>query len=197
METKRLFWALSVGGESILNSASYKKVHTCSKVRGLDVKWTPQENFHITLCFLGDVESACLDDIIDLGRKGIEDHLKLDIKLRGVGAFPSQSSGRVLWVGVQAKRELITLRDDLYKAMHPFVDLEDREYVPHLTIGRLRSKRNVTDLLSPMNKKDFGKVRANEVILYESKFGGGFVRYRPIERIALQDSSEIEMQSLA
>ena len=193
----RLFWGLSVVGNKITSSQAFNKVQLGSKARDIGIKWTPAANYHITLCFLGDVDETNLDEIIHAGTRAITKHHDFALKLKSVGAFPDRKKARVIWVGAQAKRELISLREELANEMKSFVEIDDREFRPHLTIGRMRSKRSVDDLISPMDNKDFGRVVAKEVILYESKFGGAFPRYIPMKRIRLQDFNENEMQSQA
>lgn len=190
---KRLFWAFSVKDELKLKmSGQLNKTVVAAKKKGLDIKWTPLQNLHVTLVFLGETEGEDVRALVAQAKLVAEKHPPFKLKIKGAGAFPSLKSGRVLWLGVQAKSELLLLQRELAEAMGADDDFPDREYVPHLTIGRLKNKRNLVDTVSPLAGEDFGKVEVNELILYESKLAGSFPVYSPEARLPLGKANKEE-----
>ena len=188
---KRLFWALGLDRNPLeKGKGQIEKVKVAAKKRGLEAQWSPTENYHVTLVFLGDIEEDKIPPMIEKAKRAALDTAPFDLKLKGAGAFPSLSNGRVMYIGVQAKRDLMALQKNLYESLKSDFDLEKwREFVPHMTVGRLRSKRNLKDLLSPLEGKSFGKARAVDIVLYESSLAGAFPKYRPLRRIALNGES--------
>ncbi len=100
------------------------------------LRWTPHEQLHLTLRFIGDVESAVLDPLTArLSAIRVEPFL---LALEGAGAFPPRGSPRVLWIGIApADPRLLQLRqqvDDTLLAVGLDADL--RNFHPHVTLAR-------------------------------------------------------------
>jgi len=106
------------------------------------VRWTRPEGIHLTLRFLGDTRP---DQVEELGA-GLEriaaDHAPFDLELGEVGAFPTASRPRVLWVGVkdpgEALRPVQQAVEELARSLG--WDRERQSYKPHLTLGRVRDR---------------------------------------------------------
>jgi 2'-5' RNA ligase len=100
------------------------------------VRWTPVEQLHITLRFLGEISSEATETLIDrLAEVRVEPFV---LPLEGVGAFPQKGPPRVLWVGIGSGHpRLHQLRkqiDDTLLAAG--LDVELRTFHPHVTVGR-------------------------------------------------------------
>ena len=96
--------------------------------------FTRKENFHLTLVFLGEVDSIKIDEI-EQCIKNI-DILPFTIELGEVGRF-SRKNGDIYWLGIKKSNELNKMYEKLVKNLKNigFV-LKDKPYIPHLTIGR-------------------------------------------------------------
>lgn len=118
------------------------------------VKWVEPQNLHLTLKFLGWVEDARLPEVEKIAGKVKSPSFKL--KLAGVGSFPEGKSPRVLWVDIiEGAAELKALADRLekdYFSAPPEAGAEKREFSPHLTIGRVKDKRGVDQVMDEMGK---------------------------------------------
>ena len=184
---KRLFWAIGVDAGFASNAQErLDKTKLAAKKKGMEFRWTPPENYHVTLCFLGNVEEEKISQLVSAAREVALSAAPFELKVKGAGAFPNIRSARVVYLGVQAKRELIKLREDLGLACQGGEQSNfEEEYRPHLTIGRLKDKKALGDILSPLAGKAFGKLEVDEIVLYESKLSGGFPVYTPLERIQL------------
>lgn len=98
----------------------------------------PEEQLHLTLKFIGEVENSRLIDI----REGLNDisFYPFKLNLKGVGTFPPRGSPRVLWVGIEPQDNLQLLRNKIEKALaYREIPREKRKFAPHLTIARLKS----------------------------------------------------------
>ena len=54
-----------------------------------ELAWTPMENRHLTLKFIGEVAEDRLGDIIELMDRISREHRPFEMQLAGAGAFPN------------------------------------------------------------------------------------------------------------
>ena len=106
------------------------------------LKWVKAEHAHLTLVFLGSVDDAHVPFVVDAIGRDVE-RAPFEMILDGVGVFPPRGAPRVLWVGVAAGGPKLS---DLQRLMAERVtalglELEDRPFHPHLTLGRWRASR--------------------------------------------------------
>ena len=94
--------------------------------------FTPRENLHITLVFLG--ETNRLSEIRHVMDKITEKTFPLDIK--NLGSF-RRTGGDIFWAGIKNNLALKQVQTELSRWLleKGFV-LEDREFRAHLTLGR-------------------------------------------------------------
>lgn len=98
--------------------------------------WTPAENFHLTLAYLGEVSSDVLHDV-DAMLTGIR-RQRFDLALCGAGNFGSKA-GRSVWVGVDYCPGLFALQENVELACRQAgARPETRRFSPHVTIGYVR-----------------------------------------------------------
>lgn len=126
-----------------------------------DVKWVRPESIHLTLKFLGNVPAKRLNEIfaaVAAASSGIE---PFALVARNLGAFPSLTRPRVFWVGFDdsGREALAHLQARIEQAM---VDLgfpeENRPFTPHLTLGRVRSPKNLKPLIETFSRLSFQPV---------------------------------------
>lgn len=151
----------------------------------IEHRWVPVENYHCTLNFLGETNPELVPELKTLLETVAGRHRPFDLKIHETHAFPETNAGRVIYVGVQNTKELRALQEDCLNELRTKFHPEERPYVPHLTIARLRNPRNLLDILSPVKNQNFGTLHVPELILYESVSGGAFPVYKPIEKFPL------------
>lgn len=153
------------------------------RLAGLDcVAWTKEENFHLTLAFLGEVDEPGLRAARE--RLANVSFAPATIHIEGLSAFPSASRARVLWAGIAGGGRWLR---DLASALQLACDANEAEpFVPHVTIGRAHRSREVLDAADAIERVS-GSVRsmpfaAAPVVLYESVRTEKGSRYREIAR---------------
>jgi 2'-5' RNA ligase len=123
---------------------------------GADVKWVEENNLHVTLLFLGEVEDRATPALCQAVADCCAGHNAFSLIIETVGCFPNPRRPRVVWVGVgTGSTELIALHDALEP---PLLDLgcyrrEDRAYTPHLTLGRVKSERSTPALATALARQ--------------------------------------------
>ncbi len=102
-----------------------------------DARWTPFDQLHVTLAFIGEVHGSLALDV----EEALDDVRAppLEIVLAGVGHFPPRGEPRVLWAGIQRSEPLLALHRQVMLALERVgCALEHRKFHPHVTLGRLR-----------------------------------------------------------
>jgi 2'-5' RNA ligase len=104
------------------------------------VKWVEKENMHLTLRFFGDITDEQVETATRCMKELSQIKSAFGARLVTVGAFPSPSRARVIWVGVDEGKERLvdiatTLEERFAKAG---LGQADKSFSPHLTIGRVR-----------------------------------------------------------
>ncbi len=134
----------------------------------LDIRWVREENIHLTVVFMGNVQEKDIDAIEKEVKKVCSKYAPFRIKVKGAGVFSNLRNARVLWIGVKGDIERMSyFRNSLQKKLKPFgIKEESRSFSPHLTVGRFRKGFNDPKRLKELIEK-FKDIESSEVILKE------------------------------
>lgn len=148
--------------------------------RSQEARWVSPALWHVTLQFLGDVDSGRHDQLKEALNAWDPAVNGLCLRLQGLGAFPSPEESRVLWMGVQESQDFLDLQARLEQLLsdHGFAASE-REFRPHLALARFRNTINAVDLIGLGGRKHFGDYPLSEFILFESVLQGNVLKYVP------------------
>lgn len=102
------------------------------------IKWVAPDNLHWTLQFLGDLTDVEMAEVCLRTVGAAAKHEAFTLEARGVGAFPSIQRPRTLWLGAgEGAEKMIGLQADIEQALSSLgFRGENRQFVPHLTLGR-------------------------------------------------------------
>jgi RNA 2',3'-cyclic 3'-phosphodiesterase len=155
---------------------------------GLPVRWTQHDGLHLTLKFLGEIDSAQVAPIHDALQQVAARHEPFQLRLGGFGAFPSLRRASVLWVGISADAALLALQRDVDDALaalgHP---REERAFRPHLTVARARRGAREPDVSRLASDFAYDSaVGVDTVYLMRSHTGAGGSRYEPVVQAPLR-----------
>lgn len=184
-----------------------KTVTASLEQEGWPVRWTSSGNAHITLHFLGETEperSRLLE--MSLGPV-VAEHQAFDLRTADLGVFPTMKRPRVIWLGLYGPaHRLHTLRDAIGGLLEEFeFELDDREFHPHITLGRVRDTRKspVRDLpaqirarieaaaeSSEVTHKDPLPIPVRDVLLVRSHLGKDGPRYETLASYPLAPAPE-------
>ncbi|MFH0956410.1 MAG: RNA 2',3'-cyclic phosphodiesterase, partial [Candidatus Aenigmatarchaeota archaeon] len=59
-------------------------------------------------------------------------------RISGFGAFPSEERPRVIWAGLEPGKVVTELHEEVESALAGLGFPKDRDFAPHVTIGRVR-----------------------------------------------------------
>ena len=159
-----------------------------------DVKWVSAENIHLTLKFLGGTEESVVPGIRQCLSKKLSLYRPFYIKIAGIGCFPSEKRPRVIWIGMEGSAVLSEIQKDIDGEISKFgFAPEDRPFSPHLTIGRVRSTRNLTDLtryFDGFKAADFGEFEVRSIHIMKSDLKPAGAEYSSLAEILLGNREE-------
>ncbi len=126
-----------------------------------------RDNLHITLFFLGNITSRQIEIV-----EGIIGRLLLSpfrISIVGIDVF-TRSRPRVIYAKIAEGAQALS---GLYNAMKGEIGacckIEEREFVPHLTIARAKGiKRGGFEVIEKYSEKEFGAFECREIKLKRS-----------------------------
>lgn len=184
----RAFIAIPVEKQEIVSNlqAAQKKL----KKSGASIKYVERENFHILLKFLGQVSKKEISAIHSCLEEAINPYNSFNIEIKGIGCFPSLNYIRVIWAGVsEGKRQVGSLAGSIEDSLAKIsIPKEEREYLPHLTLGRMRSGKNKNEVKKIVKRKrneKFGQMRVKEIKLFRSKLTRKGPIYSTLKRYEL------------
>jgi 2'-5' RNA ligase len=147
---------------------------------GWPVRWVHDEGLHMTLKFFGEVAPERLDVIAEALRYAAAGAGPLALRLGNLGAFPSRSRPRILWVGLEAPPSLELLQDRIERGCEAIgFPPEGAPFQPHVTLGRVREGQRLPVGGLDDHAEIFERVPfvAQELVLYESLLTTGGPRY--------------------
>jgi 2'-5' RNA ligase len=152
------------------------------------VSWVREENLHLTMRFLGEVEDSRIGDLATRFIAPL-DGGTFDIEISGVGVFPPVGPSRVIWLGVtRGSERLAALAAQIDERFLRWgFGREDRPFRAHLTVGRCREAldRAARDRILAAAVASLGSSRVDQVVLYESRLAPGGPTYVALARAPL------------
>ena len=173
-------------GIPLSDSGREKVARTVDGVSGdlTGVRWVAEGKWHVTLKFLGPCEQSRLQEICSMMVKAAP-FLPFRLEIGGIGAFPSNKSARVIWVGADdmdgRAREVHRVLDRA--AVRYGVAREKRRYSPHVTVGRARKKPVLIPQEMVERFRETITMDVDHVLLFESKLTKGGAVYSVLEKI--------------
>lgn len=139
-----------------------------------DVKLIEPENLHFTVKFLGNLDQTMITTVIDALTPPLEGEFTSKVSIQGVGFFGPSSSPRIIWAGVSAGKPYITRLFGIIsdKINDLGLKTDEKEQIPHITIGRVRSDKNINKLKEIISKESeafFGETEITAVKLKASR----------------------------
>lgn len=136
------------------------------------VVWVKPAALHVTIKFIGEVEEPEVERLQELLAPPIA-VTPFELTWRGIGAFPSAKHPRALWLGViNGAAPLAQVEAEVSRRLAGAnaVELDDRAFLPHLTLGRVKMAGEGVDwpkLLKAVEVKHVTSV-VDRVTLYRS-----------------------------
>lgn len=156
----------------------------CQGVR--DARWASDENMHLTLRFIGEVEEPRVADIVGALTRVKDEPFSLT--LSGVGHFQKGRRIRSLWVGTEACDALVQLQSNVDTALrHADLPPDGRRFTPHVTLARLKSgaEQQAGSWIEANSLFRAAPFPVDHLVLFESYLSHTGSIYTPVAEIPL------------
>ena len=150
------------------------------------LRWVGDEQLHLTLRFIGEVERPVANDIateLDRVRS-----TNFQIRIGGVGKFEKRNGG-ALWAGVEPKTPVVGLAAKVERALQQVgLEPEHRAFSPHITLARWnrRNSEAVEAFLRRNSDLHSNPFDVDRFVLFESKLSRHGPHYEEIAAFALR-----------
>jgi|SRR5215471_3278005 len=134
------------------------------------VRWSPAENLHITIKFIGEFPEARIAEL-NQALAGVPRRAAIPVRIRRVGFFPNARNPNSFWCGVESP-ELETLAADVDRAISALIVSRETGFTPHLTLARSRKRGDMArlrEVSAELPSLEFGQFEAGSFFLYQSR----------------------------
>jgi 2'-5' RNA ligase len=190
---KRLFIALDLSDDALDALESLQEACRAQIPSGVRMRWTPRENMHLTLKFLGSTEEDLIESLCETIDELAARTDPLSMQVEHLGAFPHPRRPRILWAGVDrdsAERlgELHRQFEDELESEYE-IDRDEHPFKAHVTYGRVKSSKapKFHKIESDLPEGPYGTTEVAEIILYESELDESGATHRVLHRSPLGD----------
>ncbi|MCL5952259.1 MAG: RNA 2',3'-cyclic phosphodiesterase [Chloroflexi bacterium] len=143
---------------------------------GRQVRWVSPESIHLTVKFLGSVESNRLGALQQAVVDACATYSPFSLTLSGLGAFPNTRRPNVIWVGIIGETQVAAEISERIEVACQNVGFprEERPFSPHLTLGRIRretrpsERTSIGETISARQVGDLGGLRVENVSIMKS-----------------------------
>ncbi len=154
------------------------------------VKWVADQNLHVTLRFLGEVDDSKLPGICQLVAEAAGEVEAFDFRVGEIVCVPPAGPLRMFWADVAEPTGRMSL---LYENISLLLEAEgypseSRPFRPHITLGRVKFDHSAGQLrrqVAQFAGRDFGRVHGDSVTVYGSILTPSGPQYSVIDRVPL------------
>ena len=180
-EPVRAFFAVELS-----DAARAAALATVAELRRRDepgvVRFTRPESLHVTLRFLGDVETERLGGLVDCVTKEAAEVAPFEIGLGELMVFPSARRPRVLAAAIEPASPLAQAAAAVERGcVAAGFEPEARPFRGHLTLGRM--KRGPAPRFDDAAVPDHEPTAVRDAVLFQSRLHRDGARYTPLERV--------------
>ena len=153
-------------------------------VSGLRVQgqFTPKENYHITMAFLGMREERQVKPIERIAAAAAREHSQQALTVNGLGFFGRRENA-LLHAKLTPSQPLSALSDTLRRLLAGAgEDFDQKPFIPHITLAR-KADLTAVNLRAPFPPIS---VAVDKLTLYHSTRVQGELRYIPIFEAAFK-----------
>ncbi len=147
------------------------------------VRWVDQENFHVTLAFLGELNNDEVERLADELDNSLSS-FGAESVIAGLSPFP-EAKPKLIAAMLSPSDGLVDLHQQAVSAIKMSqLNYDKRRFIPHITLGRIRHSRNQYSGSIPLAFNL--PVEFDEVVLYESRLGPDGAQYEAVFRYPLE-----------
>ena len=152
------------------------------------ILWPDSSSYHLTLCFLGDIELEQVAQLESQVKQALVSVPSFQVQLNAIGYLPVSSSLGVVAALAETAPSLLQLQQQLTELVAAAgIELDGVEFHPHITLGRLEADnmpRHDEPLCHTKAELDLLAL-ADSVVLFQSLPGQSGSIYTPLFEVPL------------
>lgn len=167
-ETVRSFLAIELAEDLVPKILDVQKEF---KKTNANIKYVPSQNMHFTLKFFGNIDLDMVEDISMAVEKVIKKYSSFELNIKTCGCFPNMKVIKVLWLGLDEGSPIKDLQKDLDKEFRKLGFKKEKNFISHLTIGRVKSPKNKQEIRKTIEKLEnieIGQMAVSKICLKKS-----------------------------
>jgi 2'-5' RNA ligase len=152
-----------------------------------NIKWEPIEKLHLTIKFIGDVDSEIINEISD-ELMFVENYNSINCSFTKFGFFYRDNRPIILWAGLEIDSSLFSLIDQINVRLQKFsIAVEKNKFKPHITLLRIKNDLGL-DFVNSFKNFTFTPIdfSTNSISLYKSELHKDGSKYFEIKNYKLK-----------
>ncbi len=146
---------------------------------------TMEENFHVTLFFLGFIQEEEVGEICARVGDVCKDIESFELQFTGMKLMENEASPKMIWLTGEASDELRLVLEKIERAFSSFIR-EKKIYRPHITLAKIKKSKWLKLENKPKLKEKVSFIETVEnIAVFESLSLDGKRRYEPIDTFPL------------
>lgn len=109
--------------------------------RRLPIRWTPRENLHLTLLFMGEMNEGQVPNISQRLKESAGNFSRVFLELSGILLLPNRQQPRIIAISLHDQSGVLKkLHGLITDSLASFCQTPDKPFKPHITLGRLKTR---------------------------------------------------------
>ena len=185
----RVFWSIPININDIKIYLDFIKNNKDIDIDLNVIKFVPEENLHVTLHFLGDLDKELAIEVSDRVNEFYNNNKNkfnnFELNISDIGFLDSfNNKALVLFINPNKKlTDLYNILGDILKNKNiKNINLENSKYLPHITIGKIKNTDVNNDIVLNIDRYLFSnnKIKVCSFEFIESILGQSGSRYNKI-----------------
>jgi 2'-5' RNA ligase len=148
-----------------------------------NIRWTPEENLHITLFFIGEIDESNLEPIKAASKETFEGIKVFSLQFEDV-VVKGKKNHSMVWGLFRKEKAFSELSEKIYVQVKPMMTISrvHEDPLPHCTLARIKGEfnRDEMDLSADIEKETF--VTIDHAELWKTIQTKAGVRYERLEK---------------
>ncbi len=179
----RAFFALPLKSQVVRRLSDHAD-SLCRLDPRADVLWVDSDSFHLTLCFLGEIELELVNTLEELTADALSGLRPFQLSLQQFEHYQVNRQLAVIAAIADLSDALAEVRERLVPLIEDIgIDEHQQDFKPHVTVGRMQATEAFTASEEWPALDELAI--ADSVVLYQSKNGANGSIYTPLFEVPL------------
>ncbi len=147
-----------------------------------NIRWTPEDNLHITLFFIGEIEENNLESVKAILKETLRDCRSFDLEFENI-IFKGKRNSSMIWAAFKKEKSFSELSARIYKAVNDLMTIVPNHLdpIPHCTLARLKQEAEPSAIDTTVNF-EFSSIHIDGAELWKTVQTKEGVKYECLEK---------------